>query len=102
MTVVAEYKRRLTEKRRVKRRGRVIEAATRLFKERGYHETSMLQIADASGYSIPTIYRDFVGKDEIFLECMLSEDPEAALIAVLGEKLAKPLMDRLRLKWDLW
>jgi AcrR family transcriptional regulator len=43
----------------------VIEAAARLFTERGYHETSMEDIARSVGLAKPSLYHYFPGKQEI-------------------------------------
>lgn len=50
------------------RRLEIIEAAAVLFDQRGYHMTSMEDIADYVGLAKPTLYHYFRGKDEILLE----------------------------------
>lgn len=47
-------------------RALIIDAATRLFGERGYAETSMRDIAAAAGISLSVLYRQFAGKEELF------------------------------------
>ena len=44
----------------------VIEAATRLFGSRGYHETSIREIAAAAGFSIGALYQRFESKDALY------------------------------------
>lgn len=46
----------------------IIDAAALLFHERGYHSTSMEDIAEHVGLAKPTLYHYFRGKDEILLE----------------------------------
>jgi AcrR family transcriptional regulator len=46
-------------------RQRILEAARRLFTERGYFNTSIQDIRGASGLSIGSIYHHFSGKEEI-------------------------------------
>jgi AcrR family transcriptional regulator len=46
-------------------RERILEAARRLFTERGYFNTSLQDIRRTSGLSIGSIYHHFAGKEEI-------------------------------------
>lgn len=50
--------------------GRVLDAALRLFAERGIDATSMDAIAEASGVSKATIYKHWPDKDALCLEAM--------------------------------
>ena len=50
------------------RRMDIIDAAALLFHERGYHSTSMEDIAARVGLAKPTLYHYFRSKDEILLE----------------------------------
>lgn len=47
----------------------VLRTAARFFNERGYHATSLDDVAEALGVTKPTIYRYFANKDEILFEC---------------------------------
>jgi AcrR family transcriptional regulator len=49
----------------VDRRSAIIEAAADLFERRGYHQSSMADIAAAVGIAKPTVYYYFASKDEI-------------------------------------
>lgn len=53
---------------REERRFSLIEAASRLFMEKGYHETKTKDIALAAGVTEPVIYKHFSGKQELFFE----------------------------------
>jgi AcrR family transcriptional regulator len=46
----------------------VIAAATDLFSSRGYHETSIRDIADHAGFSIGALYQRFESKDALYCE----------------------------------
>lgn len=46
-------------------RGRILEAAERLFLERGYHATALQEIADRVGITKPALYYHFGSKAEI-------------------------------------
>jgi AcrR family transcriptional regulator len=50
-----------------RRQEQVIEAATRLFHEQGFHATSMDEIGAAAGITGPGLYRHFSSKDDILL-----------------------------------
>lgn len=44
------------------------EAAKQLFLENGYEETSIQDIADLAGYSVGSVYRQWKGKNELFMD----------------------------------
>lgn len=48
-----------------RRRRQIIEAARKLFVEKGFHATGVAQIARESGVAVGQIYRDFAAKEDI-------------------------------------
>jgi AcrR family transcriptional regulator len=100
-----------------RRRPEVLDAALRLFLERGYEGTSMDAIAHATGVSKPVVYACFPSKEELFRTLLYREeerilaeiqsafastdldDPEKALTdgftAFLGAVAARPDVYRL-------
>ena len=52
------------------RREQILHAALVAFSHRGYHETSMVDIADAIGVTKPVIYQHFDSKRELYLELL--------------------------------
>jgi AcrR family transcriptional regulator len=54
--------------REIKREA-VLRTAARLFNEKGYHSTSLDDVASALHVTKPTIYHYFANKDEILFEC---------------------------------
>ena len=50
----------------MKKKNNIIQAATRLFADRGYDGTTTLQIAEEAGVTEPLIYYHFKGKEELF------------------------------------
>jgi len=54
------------EREHVTRRQEILEAALKLFAEKGYHQTSMSEIAKAAEFSIGTLYGFFKNKEELF------------------------------------
>lgn len=56
------------ESREAKRLG-ILKAAARIFNERGYHHTSVADVADALGVSKPFLYYYLKNKDDMLFEC---------------------------------
>ncbi|WP_051471219.1 TetR/AcrR family transcriptional regulator [Patulibacter minatonensis] len=71
-----------TRRTRDPQRGpRILQAATELFYERGYHAVSVDEIGEAAGATGAAIYRHFSGKDEI-LATLFDDAQDRYLIAV--------------------
>jgi AcrR family transcriptional regulator len=94
---------RLTRSQQTDRnRGLVLDAARRLFLERGYHGATLEQIADEAGFSKGVVYSQFDSKADLFLELVGQRIQEraqqhaklAARIAGSGDYAA--LIDGLR------
>ena len=49
----------------------IVEAATRLFLERGFGSVSMDELAEAASLARRTLYNQFTSKEEIFREMLL-------------------------------
>ena len=64
-----------------RRRQEIIVAAEQCFLKRGFHQTSMQNIAAASGLSMGLLYRYFVNKEAI-IAAVAQQDQDAALAAV--------------------
>jgi AcrR family transcriptional regulator len=67
---------------REEKREAVLRAAVRMFNARGFHATSLDDVAASLGISKPTIYHYLGNKDQVLLECMtrgLDQLREAAL-----------------------
>jgi AcrR family transcriptional regulator len=59
---------RLTrEERKALTRADLLAAARRVFVERGFHASTLDEIAEAAGYTKGAIYSNFRGKDDLFL-----------------------------------
>src|SRR5664279_4808561 len=52
-------------------RGIIVDAAARLFLERGFGSVSMDELAEAAGLARRTLYNQFTSKEEIFREMLL-------------------------------
>src|SRR5205809_4030097 len=73
-----------------KTRGRILDAALRLFAEKGYQQTTMREIARESGASLGLAYRYFERKEDLVLafydQCAVQLEEEIG--ALPGGKLA--------------
>jgi len=63
----------------------VEDAALELFMERGYHATSMRQIADKAGLALGGIYNHFKSKDEIFEAIVVDKHPYKKILPLIQE-----------------
>ncbi|MFM8868119.1 MAG: TetR/AcrR family transcriptional regulator [Ilumatobacteraceae bacterium] len=50
------------------RKDQILDVALRVFAERGFHETSMNDVAEAAGITKPVVYQHFASKSALFLE----------------------------------
>jgi len=55
---------------RAAKRDAVLRAAVQMFNERGFHQTSLDDVAARLGVSKPTIYHYLGNKDQVLLECV--------------------------------
>ncbi len=87
---------RQRESDRAAKRQAVLRAAVRMFNERGFHATSLEEVAASLGITKPTIYHYLGNKENVLIECMtigLVQLQEAAATARAEPGTA---MDRLR------
>ena len=63
-------KRKTQAERREETRELVLEAAARVFADRGFHATSLDAIAAEAGFSRGAVYYNFADKEELFLELL--------------------------------
>jgi TetR/AcrR family transcriptional regulator len=73
------------ERERLQHKKQILDTALRLFSEQGFHNVSMQQIADASEFSVGTLYNFFNSKEALFEE----------LINNCGERIIATLIDVL-------
>jgi AcrR family transcriptional regulator len=64
-------------------RRRLIEAAHAQFLEKGYHGTSMRQIAQAAGLAVGGIYNHFASKEDVFVEVLDEYHPYHVIVPAL-------------------
>jgi len=54
------------------RRASILEKAEKIFARKGFHNTSVAEIANASGFAIGSLYQFFQGKDDLY-ETMINQ-----------------------------
>jgi TetR/AcrR family fatty acid metabolism transcriptional regulator len=69
------------------KRARILDAAIKVFAERGFHTATVAEIARAAGVADGTIYLYFKGKDDLLLR--LFDEKMTALLAESRSELAK-------------
>jgi AcrR family transcriptional regulator len=78
----------------------ILQAAHQLFLERGYHGTSMREIARRAAISLSGIYNHFSSKEEIFLQVFLEQHPFyvvfPAMLEARGETVEEFVRDAAR------
>lgn len=75
---------RATEKEKREKRDALLLAAVRMFNERGFHATSLEDVAASLGVTKPVIYHYLGNKDQVLFECVrmgLEELHAAAAVA---------------------
>jgi AcrR family transcriptional regulator len=65
------------------REQQMLDAAVAVFAQRGYHETSMDDIAEQAGISKPMVYLYLGSKEELFARCL--EQESRRLLAAIAE-----------------
>ena len=77
------------EEKRRQTTARIFDEAMRLFRERGYEEVAVGEIAAAAGVSVPTFYAHYESKDHLILALPTPEDV-ARLVGSLPADLPTP------------
>jgi AcrR family transcriptional regulator len=65
------------------RRTEILDQAEKIFSAKGFHETTMAEIAEASGFSIGSLYRFFHGKEELY-SVMVMEKVQMMYDEIMG------------------
>ena len=73
------------QRERFRHRQEILDTALKLFSERGFHNVSMQQIAEASEFAVGTLYNFFESKETLFEELISScgERIVGTLVAIL-------------------
>jgi AcrR family transcriptional regulator len=89
----------MTQHRRAEKEDQLLEAATHLFKEKGYHSTSMQELADAVGMQKGSLYYYIEGKEDLLNRLM--ERATSFMAAQIDEIYASDLPPARKLRWAL-
>jgi len=79
-----------------RRRRQLVDVARELFAARGFHATSMDDVAEAAGVTKPVLYQHFPSKRELYLE--LLEDVGAHILAAIRDATAPVTGGRARVE----
>ncbi len=76
------------ERENLRQRGEILQAALRLFSDKGYHNVSMHEIAKEGEFGIGTLYKFFTNKEDLYKAFIMgvAEKWHHALIQVLGQE----------------
>jgi AcrR family transcriptional regulator len=84
------------EAERLQKREAVLRAAVRMFNARGFHATSLDDVAASLGISKPTIYHYLGNKDQVLLECVTRGLAQLRAAAEAARSAPGTGLDRLR------
>ena len=76
------------ERKNLQQRGEILQAALKLFSEKGYHNVSMHDIAKGAEFGIGTLYKYFGNKEELYKAIIYGgcEKFHQAILKALGEE----------------
>lgn len=84
MLSVPQISRRLTrDEKKANTRFQLLQAAATVFPRRGYHATSVDEVAEEAGFTVGALYSNFSGKQDLFLAML--EEHFARQMAVYAE-----------------
>ncbi|WP_040794827.1 TetR/AcrR family transcriptional regulator [Nocardia higoensis] len=85
ISVGRQYGGRAVAERRAERRTRFLDAATRLFAERGYADCSLAEVCAAAGLSKRQFYEEFQTREDVLLAAYdrVQDDAAEAVVAAL-------------------
>lgn len=89
----------MTQQRRAEKEDQLLEAATHLFKEKGYHSTSMQELAEALGMQKGSLYYYIDSKEELLRRLM--ERATSFMASQIDEIYAADLPPAEKLRWAL-
>ncbi len=78
--MISELRKIKNEEKKSLTRRRLLDAAKKIFAEKGYHNTIVSEIVRCAGVGQGTFYRNFIDKRDIF-ECLLNELSERLLLS---------------------
>src|SRR5882757_3552173 len=87
---------RTTDEERGQKRAALLLAAVRMFNERGFHATSLEDVATSLGVTKPVIYHHLGNKDQVLFECVTMGLGELQAAVAQARREPGNGLDRLR------
>src|SRR5262245_5649852 len=74
-------------------RAQLLDAAERIFGQRGFHDTTLKEVAERAGFSVGSVYSFFENKDDLFRQVFLRRGEEymPAMRSVLADDGSDPI-----------
>jgi AcrR family transcriptional regulator len=69
------------------RRAEILEQAEKIFAAKGFHNTAVAEIADASGFAVGTLYQFFASKEQLYISMLT--DKLNMMYSAIRESVAK-------------
>ncbi len=69
------------------RRAEILEQAEKIFAAKGFHNTAVAEIADASGFAVGTLYQFFASKEQLYI--LMLVDKLNMMYSAIRESVAK-------------
>ncbi|MDP1822626.1 MAG: TetR/AcrR family transcriptional regulator [Archangium sp.] len=85
------------ERRSARARAEILESATRAFAKKGFHGTSIDDVAREVGMSPSSLYRYFTGKEQLF--CAMVDSIAEVILAPFSDPFLATLPFMQRLEW---
>src|SRR5256886_12578170 len=89
-------KRLSRNERKAQTRAELIDAAARVFARRGYHGTTVDDVAEEAGFTKGAFYSNFESKEDVFVELVADRSRNWTLAVARGYQGEEPLAKRLR------
>jgi len=85
---MAEKKLSRRERERLRHRKEILEAALELFSEKGFHNVSILEIAQKAEFAVGTLYKFFQNKEDLYKALVLEQSEK--FHNALGQAIEEP------------
>jgi AcrR family transcriptional regulator len=87
---------RSSREKSVETRANIVDAAYRLFLERGYSATAMRDISQSAGVTVGAIYNHFPTKEDVWKEVLISKHPYHEILPLIYSAEGETIADLIR------
>ena len=84
------------EREKLRQRQDMLEAAFRLFTEKGYHNVSMHEVAEKAEFAIGTLYKFFQNKEDLYRTLILEQSEKFHDALLIGLEKSDDEVEKLR------